>query len=52
MKQSIELHYNNNTTNNNNKKKKKKKKKVSNENSPSTSGQRIGPGSRRLVGSN
>ena len=49
MKQSIELHYNNNTTNN---KKKKKKKKVSNENSPSTSEPRIGPGSRRLVGSN
>ena len=48
MKQSIELHYNNNTTNN----KKKKKKKVSNENSPSTSEPRIGPGSRRLVGSN
>ena len=49
MKQSIELHYNNNTTNN---KKKKKKKKVSIENSPSTSEPRIGPGSRRLVGSN
>ena len=49
MKQSIELHYNNNTTNN---KKKKKKKKVSNENSPSASEPRIGPGSRRLVGSN
>ena len=49
MKQSIELHYNNNTTNN---KKKNKKKKVSNENSPSTSKPRIGPGSRRLVGSN
>ena len=49
MKQSIELHYNNNTTNNN---KKNKKKKVSNENSPSTSEPRIGPGSRRLVGSN
>ena len=49
MKQSIELHYNNNTTNN---KKKKEKKKVSNENSPSTSEPRIGPGSRRLVGSN
>ena len=49
MKQSIELHYNNNTTNN---KKKNKKKKVSNENSPSTSEPRIGPGSRRLVGSN
>ena len=49
MKQSIELHYNNNTTNN---KQKKKKKKVSNENSPSTSEPRIGPGSRRLVGSN
>ena len=51
MKQSIELHYNNNTTNKK-KKKKKKKKKVSNENSPSTSEPRIGPGSRRLVGSN
>ena len=49
MKQSIELHYNNNTTNN---KQKKKKKKVSNENSPSTSEPKIGPGSRRLVGSN
>ena len=49
MKQSIELHYNNNTTNN---KKKNKKKKLSNENSPSTSEPRIGPGSRRLVGSN
>ena len=49
MKQSIELHYNNNTTNN---KKKKEKKKVSNGNSPSTSEPRIGPGSRRLVGSN
>ena len=49
MKQSIELHYNNNTTNN---RKKKEKKKVSNENSPSTSEPRIGPGSRRLVGSN
>ena len=49
MKQSIELHYNNNTTNN---KKKNKKKKVSNENSPGTSEPRIGPGSRRLVGSN
>ena len=49
MKQSIELHYNNNTTNN---KKKNKKKKVSNENSPSTSEPRIGPGSRRLVGNN
>ena len=49
MKQSIELHYNNNTTNNN---KKNKKKKLSNENSPSTSEPRIGPGSRRLVGSN
>ena len=49
MKQSIELHYNNNTTNN---KKKNKKKKVSSENSASTSEPRIGPGSRRLVGSN